>query len=87
MRKVSALLARTRNRYARMKTLERKEDTRKKIALGGLVKKAGLAEEPSAVILGLLLEAAELLQDESAREARTRWKVRGDLAFTKDENA
>lgn len=38
---------------------ERKQDTRQKIQLGGLVKKAGLHEEPPAVLLGLLLEAKE----------------------------
>ena len=37
----------------------RKADTRNKIQLGGLIVKAGLAEEPAAVLLGLLLEAAE----------------------------
>ena len=36
----------------------RKADTRNKIQLGGLIVKAGLAEEPAAVLLGLLLEAS-----------------------------
>ena len=39
----------------------RKADTRNKIQLGGLIVKAGLAEEPAAVLLGLLLEAAGTL--------------------------
>lgn len=36
-----------------MKTLERKQETRRKIQLGELVKKAGLADEATAVLLGL----------------------------------
>jgi hypothetical protein len=62
-----------------MKTLERKLDTRRKIQLGGLVKKAGLQGEPTAVLLGLFLEAAEFLQDETTK---ARWRLKGDIALT-----
>ena len=41
--------------------IDRKADARRKIQLGGLIMKAGLDEEPAAVLLGLLLEAAETL--------------------------
>ena len=64
-----------------MRMLERKEDTRRKIQLGGLVKKAGLVDEPTAVILGLLVEAAEILRSVQAIDARSRWRLKGDLTF------
>ncbi len=67
---------------ARYKTLERKQDTRQKIQLGGLVKKAGLADEKSAVLLGLLLDAAEKLQGEEATSLRIGWMIKGDIAFS-----
>ena len=58
-------LAKARKRLNRMDTQERrfsmdarKLDARRKIQLGGLIVKACLAEEPAAVLLGLLLEAA-----------------------------
>ncbi|MCW5589677.1 MAG: conjugal transfer protein TraD [Legionellales bacterium] len=65
--------------------LERKEDTRRKIQLGGLIKKAGLDNEPSAIIFGLLLEAAEILQSPQAEQVRSRWRLKGDLAFHQDK--
>jgi hypothetical protein len=68
-----------------MQTLERKQDTRREIQLGGLIKKAQLDQEPTAVILGLLLEAAEKLEGKAAREQRKDWKLRGDIAFTADQ--
>ncbi len=77
-----AQLARLSNNYARIKMLERKQDTRKKIQLGGLIKKAGLSEESSAVLLGMLLEAAEKLEGKNATKIRQDWKIRGDIAFT-----
>jgi Conjugal transfer protein TraD len=45
---------------------ERKADTRNKIMLGGLVVKAGLAEEDSAVMLGGLVVKAGLAEEDSA---------------------
>jgi hypothetical protein len=67
---------------ARIKTLARKKDTRRKIQLGGLVKKAGLDNIPAAVLLGLLMEAAESLQNEDAEAIKNRWRLKGDIAFT-----
>lgn len=71
--------------YSRMRNLERKEDTRRKIQLGGLVKKAGIGNESTAVLYGMLLEAAEHLNFEDAEKFRTRWKIKGDLAFTNEK--
>ena len=67
---------------ARMKILERKQDTRRKIQLGGLVKKAGLDNESTAVLFGLLLEAVESLQGGDAESIKSRWRLKGDIAFT-----
>ncbi len=68
--------------YARMRQLERKEDTRRKIQLGGLIKKAGLATESTAVLLGLLLEARELLDSGQSEETKKRWQLMGDILLT-----
>ena len=59
----------------------RKADTRNKIQLGGLIVKAGLAEEPAAVLLGLLLEAAGTLSGPVTGIARERWRKAGEDAF------
>jgi hypothetical protein len=64
-----------------MKTLERKQDTRRKIQLGGLIKKAGLDGESTAVLFGLLLEAVELLQERDAESVKSRWRLKGDIAL------
>ncbi|MBA8862765.1 hypothetical protein FHW19_004516 [Ochrobactrum anthropi] len=42
------------------KSLDRKQDTRQKIELGGLVVKAGLRHADKAFILGALMQAAAL---------------------------
>lgn len=68
--------------YARMKNIERKQDTRRKIQLGGLVKKAGLGDESTAILLGMLLEASEELNSPNAIDARKRWRLKGDLHLT-----
>jgi hypothetical protein len=68
-----------------MRTLERKQDTREKIQWGGLIKKAGLDQESSAVLLGLLLKAKEALNGENGNSFRTACKVQGDLAFLEHE--
>ena len=61
--------------------IDRKADTRRKIQLGGLIVKAGLDEEPAAVLLGLLLEAAEDACRPRWRAARERWQKAGEAAF------
>jgi Conjugal transfer protein TraD len=59
----------------------RKFDTRRKIQLGGLIVKAGIAEEPAAVLLGLLLEAAQKLAGPGGDAARERWQAAGEAEF------
>jgi hypothetical protein len=59
----------------------RREDTRRKIELGGLVIKAGLGGEPSAIILGALALAAKALNGADADASRTRLLAAGNAAF------
>ena len=50
----------------------RKKDTREKIELGGLIVKAGLRYEKRALLLGLLIDAADRLKgSETERERLT----------------
>jgi hypothetical protein len=64
---------------------ERKQDTRRKIQLGGLIKKAGLHEEPTAVLLGLLLEAKESLESKAGEKIREGYRLKGDIVFTSEK--
>ncbi len=63
---------------------DRRRDTRRKIQLGGLIIKAGLAEEEPAVILCLLEAARRVLSGAHAAASRQRWKDLGDQAFTQE---
>jgi hypothetical protein len=65
----------------RVADAERRQDTRRKIQLGGLVVKAGLADEEPAVILGALVAAKRVLSGHNAVDSRNRWKDLGDKAF------
>ena len=56
----------------------RREDTRRKIQLGGLVIKAGIGGLPPAVILGVLLDGADRVADDVEM---IRLKKRGHLAL------
>ncbi len=66
--------------------IDRKADARRKIQLGGLIVKAGLDEEPAAVLLGLLLDAAGRLAGPGGEAARERWLSTGAGAFAADTN-
>lgn len=48
----------------------RKKDTREKIELGGLIVKAGLRYEKRALLLGLLIDAAERIRGDGAERSR-----------------
>ncbi len=70
-----------------MKFTERKSDTRRKIQLGGLVIKAGLESETTSTIFGLLLDAAEKLNNSNKQyvdKLRNDFKIKGDIALTRD---
>ena len=59
---------------------ERKRDAHEKIKHGGLIVKAGLADIPTNVLLGLLVEGRERLRDPAVEE---RFARLGDKEFTK----
>ena len=60
----------------------RRQDTREKIQLGGLIAKAGLRYEKRALLLGLLLDGASRIKaDEAERERLT---AIGSEAFSND---
>ena len=48
----------------------RKKETREKIALGGLIVKAGLRYESRALLLGLLVEAKTQIDNNETERAR-----------------
>lgn len=60
---------------------QRKVDTRDKIQLGGLVKKARLGDEATALLLGMLVEAREALDGPDGELTRRRWQRRGAAIF------
>lgn len=70
---------------SRARQAMRKEDTRRKIELGGLVIKAGLDQEDKAVLLGMLIDAFEQLQGEAGNRLRAQWKRAGTDAFGTQE--
>lgn len=59
----------------------RKQDTRRKIELGGLVVKAGLDGESKALVLGALLLAAAALTGPNASTNRARFSAQGEAAL------
>jgi hypothetical protein len=62
-------------------TEDRKKDTRQKIALGGLIVKAGLRQADRAFLLGVLLEAATVRVGSAEHH---RLKAKGSIAFQRD---
>ena len=62
----------------------RKQDTRRKIMLGGLVIKSGLALEDDATLLGLMTLAAKTLAGPDGDRHRARFRDAGDRAFQDD---
>ncbi len=57
---------------------ERRRDAHRKIQLGGLIVKAGLADIPTNVLLGLLVEGRERIRDPAVEERLARL---GDKEF------
>ncbi|MDR6955685.1 hypothetical protein J2X65_005068 [Ancylobacter sp. 3268] len=60
----------------------RRQDTREKIELGGLIAKAGLRYEKRAVLLGALIELGQRLKADDAE--RMRLAAIGATAFGHD---
>ena len=65
-------------RKARMTAIELTAQTHSTFRLGGLIVKAGLAEEEPAVLLGMLIAGARVLKAPNAVESRRRWKELGE---------
>ena len=63
-------------------TEARKKDTREKIQLGGLIAKAGLRYEKRALLLGLLIDAAQRISGDEAE--RDRLMAIGEKGFAND---
>jgi hypothetical protein len=63
-------------------TEARRQDTREKIELGGLIAKAGLRYEKRAVLLGALIELGQRLKADDAE--RMRLAAIGAKAFGHD---
>lgn len=66
---------------ARIRDQARKQDTRHKIELGGLVIKAGLSVEDRAVLLGALLDVCGRLNSEEGEALRLRFMASGKQAL------
>lgn len=61
-------------------TADRKKDTREKIQLGGLIVKAGLRYEKRALLLGMLIDAAQ--RTRASETERERLAAIGTKAFS-----
>lgn len=59
----------------------RKADTRHKIQLGGLIVKAGMDSESSALLLGLLVAAKNAINGPNGAAIRKEWQSLGDKFF------
>lgn len=64
----------------------RKEDARRKIQLGGLVIKSGMADYPASVILGALSLAAGALNGPNSDAIKARFTAAGDKVFSDDRD-
>ena len=73
---------RTELKLSSMTTQHRKQDTREKIQLGGLVVKAGLRDEDKAIILGALLEVTKAKKNNDEAQISA-WEAIGSMALKK----
>jgi len=81
--KLEQHIAKLERKKALLKLKERKQDTRRKIQLGGLVIKAKMAGFSKDIILGALLDAKE--QIEASEEAKRVFSLKGKKAFLDKE--
>ena len=82
IKKQEQRIARAENSLAMEKLKKRREDTRRKIELGGLVVKSGLDGFNKSVILGALTHALGLMEKEE--EYKNIFESIGDTEFLKD---
>lgn len=62
---------------------ERKRQTREKIELGGLIVKAGIKDLSRSEILGILLEAKQMIEGNESESKRKHWFEIGKAEFEK----
>lgn len=91
MRPRRSRLARLRAAITRLERMRRssssearRQDTREKIELGGLIVKAGLRYEKRALLLGLLIDGHRRIEDDEAE--RSRLTAIGVQAFGRDHD-
>tara|TARA_R110002110_G_scaffold209215_1_gene421598 strand:- start:5260 stop:5556 length:297 start_codon:yes stop_codon:yes gene_type:complete len=85
LKRESQKLARLERSLMSERERSRKQDTRNKIQLGGLVIKAGVHKYSKAEILGLLIEAKELLND-NTKFNLSHCRLTGDKAFRESKS-
>lgn len=76
-------LARLERNKAMQSIKKRKQDTRRKIELGGLVIKSELSQYNKDVILGALIDAVNQLLDNP--DLKRLWQLKGQQAFLETE--
>lgn len=76
-------LARLENNLMREREQQRKQDTRRKIELGGLIIKAKLDGLSKAQILGLLIHSASKINDGLSSPILENWQQIGEQEFSK----
>jgi hypothetical protein len=76
LRRTRTAIVRLEMRKARMTSIQRTAEMWR-FRLGGLIIKAGLAEEEPAVVLGILTAGARVLKSPTAAESRRRWRELG----------
>lgn len=79
IKKQAQLVAKLERQLALLKLKERKQDTRRKIELGGLVVKAKMDHFPKAMILGVLIDALEQIENNDGAAAL--FQSKGEAAF------
>ena len=82
IKKQEQRIARAENSLAMEKLKKRREDTRRKIELGGLVVKSGLDGFNKSVVLGALTHALGLMEKEEGYKKI--FESIGDTEFLKD---
>lgn len=84
LEKAEARKAKAEQDAARLKIQQRKERSRRLIALGGLAVKAGIDELPAAALYACFLKIAEGAKD---ADTVTRWEREGGRHFQAEEDA
>ena len=79
IKKQTQLVAKLERQLALLKLKERKQETRRKIELGGLIIKAKMDRFPKAMILGALIDALEQIENNDG--VALLFQSKGEAAF------